>query len=439
MPAARSGWESDTGERDNPTYDNFRTNTPVTKTRKIASHRNRVLNREGRAICRTVYAHGNWSTRRIARIFGVSQCSIRRAIDNGYSPRDVVGEDYAHLKDPDFSKHFPPGATAPSQRHLTKRVTTDDEEEDSSDDEYIASSRVLQKRKGQEHESSLLVSVPAARPAKKPRHFFSPPPRSPTATRTKPHSPAKTHAPASSPTTLSTFLKSVNKVDLSAYYSLMSARNFTLKRIHIMGETWTDGMIKEAVKRCLCDADDEDERKTLTTFQALTLELEIRKLRSKSLIEIQGPSSLPIVKSTSNPTTLSAFLRDVVGFDLTVHRALLKDQGFDMDALRSMRQWKAEELREVLGRGLRQREEEAGGMCKLEILALELALRSGANPYPLLVRVSKRRGTWGDNERRPSLLDMTVRHGDFHLQCGTVKDIRYGIRGRQRRRRGRKW
>ncbi|KAJ7636544.1 hypothetical protein FB45DRAFT_864574 [Roridomyces roridus] len=159
MPAARSGWESDTGERDNPTYDNFRTNTPVTKTRKIASHRNRVLNREGRAICRTVYAHGNWSTRRIARIFGVSQCSIRRAIDNGYSPRDVVGEDYAHLKDPDFSKHFPPGATAPSQRHLTKRVTTDDEEEDSSDDEYIASSRVLQKRKGQEHESSACMRL----------------------------------------------------------------------------------------------------------------------------------------------------------------------------------------------------------------------------------------------------------------------------------------
>ncbi|KAJ7615584.1 hypothetical protein FB45DRAFT_906815 [Roridomyces roridus] len=171
------------------------------------------------------------------------------------------------------------------------------------------------------------------------------------------------------PTTLSTFLKSVNQIDLSMNLALLSARGFTLERIGLMGEMWTDEMIKGAVERGLCEDEEEDKWGGMTAFDALTLELAIRKFRRKA------KSSSP--NSNSIPATLSEFLRNVVGFDLTGHRALFEEQGFDIARLSAMREWEEGDLREVLGRVLRPLEKGAGGMSKLEVIAVEFALRSG--------------------------------------------------------------
>lgn len=78
----------------------------------VCSHSKKVLNREGRAICRIVHAHG-WSLADIGRVFGVSETSVSRAVDNvrqgRHLPRDRISEDYMRVKDPElFKKHFPP-------------------------------------------------------------------------------------------------------------------------------------------------------------------------------------------------------------------------------------------------------------------------------------------------------------------------------------------
>ncbi|KAJ7636607.1 hypothetical protein FB45DRAFT_906928 [Roridomyces roridus] len=394
MSAPGSNHESASDDRDNPTYDNFKTNTPVKKTRTRGPSE-RALNREGRAICRIVSAH-EWPVRKIALIFGISRQVITRAIDNEYLPPDVVSEDYTHLKDPEFSKHFPPGAVAPrtkfQHRKRSESPLTTSDEDSSEDESKPSSSRVLLKRKCVGDGRPPPTSVSGAFTAKKPRHFsssassgqgsdsdsesLSPPTRPPTSTfipalpRYKPRSSTKTYllSPILIPTTLSVFLKSVNQIDLSAHLSLLSARGFTLERIRIMGAMWTDAMIKQAVERGLCEGEDEDKWKGMSAFDALTLELAIRKLRCKA--ESSSPNS------NSNPATLSAFLSNVVGFDLTAHRALLESQGFDIDRLRAMREWEEGDLREVLARALRPGGEGEGGMFKLEILAVEFALKS---------------------------------------------------------------
>ncbi|KAJ7636585.1 hypothetical protein FB45DRAFT_1001628, partial [Roridomyces roridus] len=332
MSAAASGYQSDTGERDNPSCQNFKTKTPVTKHLTLLPTE-RALNREGRAICRIVFAQ-NWPASEIAGIFGISRSSVQRAVSNGYVRPDNVSEDYAHVKDPEFAKHFPPVASAPAQNSQRRKcsespVTTSDDEDYSP-----GSSRGPLERKSMEHLSRPPTSVSGARTAKKPRYYSSSsvsgakdsvslslPMRSsklfPLLTRHQ-LSPSATPSPA----TLSAFLKRVNNIDLSAHLSLLSARGFTLERMRIMGGTWTNEMIKEAVERGLCEADEWNERKIMSALDAVTLELEIRKFRGKAGLSFQNPNT--------TPASLSAFLTNIVGFDLTVHRTLFESQGFDI-------------------------------------------------------------------------------------------------------------
>ncbi|KAJ7636606.1 hypothetical protein FB45DRAFT_1001639, partial [Roridomyces roridus] len=233
MSAAASGYESGTGERDNPSCQNFKTKTPVTKHLTLLPTE-RALNREGRAICRIVFAH-NCSEGEIADIFGISSSSVQRATSNGYARPDNVSEDYAHVKDPELAQHFPPVASVPTQNSQRRKcsespVTTSD------DEDYSYISRVPLKRKSVEHLSRPPTSVSGARTAKKPRYFSSSsisdaqdsvslslPTRSPTSTfipsllRRNPSS--HPLSPTSTSTTLSAFLKRVNDIDLSAHLS----------------------------------------------------------------------------------------------------------------------------------------------------------------------------------------------------------------------------
>ncbi|KAJ7032948.1 hypothetical protein C8F04DRAFT_1106217 [Mycena alexandri] len=108
-PLADPGYESDTGERDNPKCGHFLENRPVEKV-IVVGHTRKALNRTGRAICRIMASHG-WSYIALAYIFGFSTASIQRAVDNvRYKPRDRVEEDYDRVDkfDPEFRTNFPP-------------------------------------------------------------------------------------------------------------------------------------------------------------------------------------------------------------------------------------------------------------------------------------------------------------------------------------------
>ncbi|KAJ6475604.1 hypothetical protein C8R45DRAFT_935244 [Mycena sanguinolenta] len=79
LPVVEPGYEIDTGTRDIPTLTDFETLTPVTV---VKGHPGRgggkkVLNRQGRAICRVMAAHG-WSSRAIAFIFRTSETTLTR-------------------------------------------------------------------------------------------------------------------------------------------------------------------------------------------------------------------------------------------------------------------------------------------------------------------------------------------------------------------------
>ncbi|KAJ7271285.1 hypothetical protein B0H12DRAFT_1092918 [Mycena haematopus] len=97
MAIADPGYESETGARNIPTLTNFETITPVTVVFTNVGGRGgqkKVLNRQGRAICR-VMANGGWPSKAIAYIFRVSDWSVTRAIRNQVykPPRDRIEED----------------------------------------------------------------------------------------------------------------------------------------------------------------------------------------------------------------------------------------------------------------------------------------------------------------------------------------------------------
>ncbi|KAJ7677067.1 hypothetical protein DFH06DRAFT_1122332 [Mycena polygramma] len=106
MMSSDTGYESDTGERDNPTPAQVLAGVPVTKTIPVKlGHHTRLLNRKGRAICRIVSPHGRTMTQ-LAEIFGVGDHGISRALANDYARADDVSKDYDYA--PEFKADFLP-------------------------------------------------------------------------------------------------------------------------------------------------------------------------------------------------------------------------------------------------------------------------------------------------------------------------------------------
>ncbi|CAK5281923.1 unnamed protein product [Mycena citricolor] len=96
-PIAEPGYESDSGQRDLPTCEHFRTKTPMPHSITIPA-RKRFLNRTGRAIIRIVYSYG-LRKGDIAHVFGCSTGLISDAIENLHvNPRDRVEEDYDRVE-----------------------------------------------------------------------------------------------------------------------------------------------------------------------------------------------------------------------------------------------------------------------------------------------------------------------------------------------------
>ncbi|KAJ7615428.1 hypothetical protein FB45DRAFT_1064356 [Roridomyces roridus] len=353
-PFADPGYESDTGKRDIPSCDNFRKGIPVQKT-LLVGHIRKVLNREGRAICRIVHAHG-WSYRDIATIFGVSEHSVRRAIDNvRYTPRDRVEEDYMRVRDPGFGVYFPPLESSAS--HKIKR------------------------------EQKICVEKPQERRASAPSYpsIFKGLPGYPTNTRTSsaPQLPVAAPLPAphissAAPTSsaLPSFLANVmNLNSLSAHHELLSAQGFSALRLQIMA-AWPRPAIEEALARTLMGIEIlEVGWESLDASQVIALEVGVWKL--KSTLPLGSPLP-PLVGALPSPEskfprdiTLTSFLQNVMGFDLSAHCELLDAQGLDVVRLGTMTTWDSELVKEMVGRLFVHEPR----MSKLEALALEFALR----------------------------------------------------------------
>ncbi|KAJ7056089.1 hypothetical protein C8F01DRAFT_1312119 [Mycena amicta] len=103
----RDAYESDTGERDTPTCQNFLTKTSVQKVIVLSRGPRKALNRKCRAIARIMFSHG-WNTQALSRIFGVSWKTMHRCTeDPTYHTRDEVENDYDYAG-PEFREHFAP-------------------------------------------------------------------------------------------------------------------------------------------------------------------------------------------------------------------------------------------------------------------------------------------------------------------------------------------
>ncbi|KAJ7464216.1 hypothetical protein B0H11DRAFT_2051693 [Mycena galericulata] len=477
-PIAEPGYESDTGERDNPSCLHFKNRQPVEKTIEVG-FRKKVLNRQGRAICRIVRSH-NWSLIDIARIFGVSETSVARAVDNVRKscvlPRDRVSEDYARV-DPEFAIHFPPIPVTQSPYKMGDSVvdeliedhnvlehnsngrpsraaklgfytrlqkiensdehtipenplraplkrSRDDEPMESSPTDIIPtehdsamSSTTKKPRYGNDGSDTQYstVSSPTLRTVKKEESYRCgksgfqvssqsstteksasssrgsttvvalklrqptgasgvSPQRQPHSQSTPVQTPHRSLPPPpntqGSATTLSTFLKNVKAIDLSAHEALLEAQGFSMARLHIIA-TWRRDDIEEVLRRLLMGSEAAATgRKGLAALELISLEIAIRKLKG---------SNTPPARSSHPPplaTPLASYLKQVMGFDLSAHHDLLKAQGFNVTRLRGIAILDRAEVREILTRTLTVDVPGIGGKMKpLEVLALEFALR----------------------------------------------------------------
>ncbi|KAJ7692454.1 hypothetical protein B0H17DRAFT_541086 [Mycena rosella] len=172
---------------------------------------------------------------------------------------------------------------------------------------------------------------------------------------------------------LSSWLKNILTNDLSAHAELLAMQGFTVPRLGVLA-TWSRSDIGDALGRLLIPS--SGGRKGMKAFEVVSLELAIRKLKAKT------PGSAPPVSSgilppNSSAVTLSAFLKNVMGLDLSRHHELLTAQGFDLARLRSTTTWEREDAQEVLSRTLKADSAAGGktGMSALEVVALEFAIR----------------------------------------------------------------
>ncbi|KAJ7474666.1 hypothetical protein B0H11DRAFT_2035075 [Mycena galericulata] len=85
----------------------------------------------------------------------------------------------------------------------------------------------------------------------------------------------------SSTPTLSSFLKNVPGIDISAHHALLEAQGFSMARVHILG-TWGRDAIKEVLHRLLMESEAASTgHKGMDPLELITLELGIRKLKAR--------------------------------------------------------------------------------------------------------------------------------------------------------------
>ncbi|KAF7345134.1 hypothetical protein MSAN_01889500 [Mycena sanguinolenta] len=402
---AEPGYESDSGARDIPTLTNFETVTPVTVVHGNPQRggNRKVLNRRGRAICRIMAAHG-WSYRAIAYIFRISESSVSRAAENQFykPPRDRVEEDLERagtefggvLPSPPSDARLKELLTAPkapaviydlsdesdlelsTQRAAKKRCHTRLQEvaadENNGDKPSTAAATPSQTNtivQPQPQESCTAFRSRSAililfmQAATNPTSAISPNVSShstavPRHNLNSPHVliphryPLRSDEPVlkQTPPSRSPFPTSSSKpshpLPPTSPHISSSSRSKDSYPPHLCAlATWNPQEVHEALNDLLMERPRALGLAGITAFTFVKFELAIRKLvgiaptpRKPSLPRVGVDTTLPAL-------SLSLFLTNVMGFDLSTHTALLSTQGYDVAALRAMLSWPPAELR----------------------------------------------------------------------------------------------
>ncbi|KAJ6536403.1 hypothetical protein DFH09DRAFT_1178955 [Mycena vulgaris] len=394
-----SGYESDTGERDNPTCWHFENKRPVTKTIVVQlGHHVRLLNRQGRAICRIMDGHG-WSIVHLAAIFGLSQNPIMRAVANTYAPPDKVSEDYNHV-DPEFKVKFPPlkRENRPEAPPTVIEILDSDDETDtkagilsagSGDSiEGNASSKTF--RSGRPMRTATTQFLARMRDSDDLDEFEEPLNNVGTS-QSQVHGAGVTQTttvktgPSFAPGTSSAARKRPHGEDAgpstlnhpSTTSDSVSGSLAAKKPRHAPLPPPEDSSVGSARPR-------QSQTSTAVPSSSPNQSPPTRRL---PLPNLPGPAfPLPLPRRASVPTLpapsaahpdLDAFLRNVTGIDLSAHRALFLAQGFTMGMLRIVGAWmpvdRTRTLNELLldgGSALNGRK----GLSPLQVMALKLAI-----------------------------------------------------------------
>ncbi|KAJ7049515.1 hypothetical protein C8F01DRAFT_1183047 [Mycena amicta] len=366
---ARDAYESDTGERDIPTVDNFLKRQPMKRVIEVPRGR-RNLNRTGRAIARIVHANGYGQHKAVGVIFGVGKETIRLCVSKSeYKqryPHDELKNDYDYAGE-DFRKHFPA---------LEKRLAeADDSEEDCEEKKKKPAQRLLtcqrrkvKKRRRHSVPSSSSESESNDEPAvRSPSSALSTPPREDLIPATNLPPSVSTPGPASPASFQQTLGLSGTFCLTPARIALLDARGLTMQGLYTVAQ-WTDAEISNAMPRLLLEK--IDDHVPMDVFEVVMLEIALRKLR----VEAAPPPTQTIHTAAS----LRAFLPAVHGFNLVVHLPFFLAQGFTLERLRILSTVPAASLCEILACGLQRggrQVQVSGGLSQLEVIALEFALR----------------------------------------------------------------
>ncbi|KAJ7093272.1 hypothetical protein B0H15DRAFT_831868 [Mycena belliarum] len=432
--SVESGYESDTGPRDNPTCWHFENNRPVTKSIEVKrGYHVRLLNHEGRSICRIMKEHG-WSATHLGTIFGLRVNAINRALDNTYTPADDLSKDYDHV-DPEYKIKFPPrkrivhpalpppvieildsdeedtkvgilasvtsnsaagmsvrkppasaGPSKPAKTEFWDPMQNSDEEQDSQD------------RHNQISEPARLTTdVPAAtvetRPSPLPgsknvlpprnTNIFanvSPPPPRPSAQARSPAS--KTKPAAVSPA--ATFQQDTSSAGMKRAHDDELARHSPRSPIRSPELIHAVPVTKKPRPEDSVSVSTSSYRgaQSATPLTSISQSRSPGPRTSALPSPFQAhPASAPLPlprRAAVPPTALDVFLSDVAGADLSAHRALFLAQGFDMRMLRVVARWsRADRERAVRELMLDGAVELKGrrGLSPLQVMGLAMAIQ----------------------------------------------------------------
>ncbi|KAF7300421.1 hypothetical protein HMN09_00925800 [Mycena chlorophos] len=366
-------YESDTGERDTPTFSHFARNLPVTKVIGIPLGRGRkALNRKCRAIAR-IASNNGWSAPAIGHIFNVrpdvildcvSETRRRKAHRHDETQNDL------HYAGEDFSGVFP---DAPRKvRNPGPDAKGNLRKPDSSASEDNGDERAPESSSSKRKSISSSAPVSPFMTVKKPRL---------ASTFSTSFHPAPLPKVPNSVSPLQIFFDSIPTLKLIALnpsrLALFAARGFTAAYLRTIGVQWSGENISDAVDRLL--KHDVDAHGCLPELDLTILKVGLGTLGQPDTQT--GPAS-----TLGSASSLSAFLTSVHGFDFSVHLASFTRHGLTLERLRELAlitPASPAAVYEILSRTLQRKssanpttQELEKGLSPLEVLALEFCLRA---------------------------------------------------------------
>ncbi|CAK5270139.1 unnamed protein product [Mycena citricolor] len=369
----------------------------------------KLLNRQGRAICR-IMSSLDWDPEVIGYIFGVSSSTVVRAVENVfYTPRDRVEEDFDRVGE-EYQTHAPrPPADQMERLRAIKNANRDEEGEepvvvpprtkrtvtfssrpanvegdlasvrkrfkptpvassDSCSEQHTSSSS--RQNSGFYGASTGTVFTSASQRADSRESFLSSLSSSPSITPPIWTQMTRDHPPV---TFSHELLPPLEGFDPRKHVEVFHSKGLTsAHRLRTLA-LWPRNMIQETVKRMFLGA------QGMSAMDIISFEIALGQMKKKSSAAQQSAILASSRLSSSPPPTLHRFLLNVMGLDLSLHQNLLIAQGIDIQTLCKMTEWDPESLRDalerMLGEGGSLLAEGQVGMVGFEVLALEWELR----------------------------------------------------------------